>query len=97
MFLAAAAGYFKADGIDLAMTAYASDRMVAEALTSGVTDFALTGFTPATFNFAGKGTMKTIAVRTREKRYYEGTELVATFGSREIPTRVPDEIGRAHV
>ena len=42
LFLAAAAGYFKAEGIDLAMTAYASDRIVAEALASGATDFALT-------------------------------------------------------
>ena len=78
MFLAAAAGYFKAEGIDLAMTAYENDRMVAEALASGATDFALTGFTPAAFNFAGKGTIKAIAARTREKRYYEGTELVVS-------------------
>ena len=75
MFLAAAAGYFKAEGIDLAMTAYESDRTVAEAVASGATDFALTGFAPAAFNFAGKGTIKAIAARTREKRYYKGTEL----------------------
>ncbi len=78
LFLAAAAGYFKAEGIDLAMTAYENDRMVAEALASGATDFALAGFTPAAFNFAGKGTIKAIAARTREKRYYEGTELVVS-------------------
>ena len=78
LFLAAAAGYFKAEGIDLVMTAYETDRMVAEALASGATDFALAGFTPAAFNFAGKGTIKAIAARTREKRYYEGTELVAS-------------------
>jgi hypothetical protein len=76
--LAAAAGYFKGEGIDLAMTAYESDRMVTEALASGVTDFALTGFTPAAFNFAGKSTIKAIPARTREKRYYEGTELVVS-------------------
>jgi NitT/TauT family transport system substrate-binding protein len=78
LFLAAAAGYFKAEGIDLAMTAYESDRTVAEALVSGATDFALTGFAPAAFNFAGKGTIKAIAARTREKRYHEGTELVVS-------------------
>src|SRR5215831_13436883 len=32
----------------------------------------------AAFNFAGKGTIKAIAARTREKRYYEGTELVVS-------------------
>jgi len=78
LFLAAAAGYFKAEGIDLAMTAYESDRTVAEAVASGATDFALTGFAPAAFNFAGKGTIKAIAARTREKRYYKGTELVVS-------------------
>jgi ABC-type nitrate/sulfonate/bicarbonate transport system substrate-binding protein len=68
LFLAAAAGYFKAEGIDLAMTAYENDRMVAEALASGATDFALAGFTPAAFNFAGKGTIKAIAARSRSTR-----------------------------
>ena len=52
--------------------------MVAEALASGATDLALTGFTPVAFDFAGKGTIKAIAARTREKRYYEGTELVVS-------------------
>src|SRR5262245_53434324 len=79
LFLAAAAGYFKVEGIDLATTHYESERMVAEALASGATYFALTGFTPAAFNSAGKGTIKTIAARKREKRYYEGTtELVVS-------------------
>ena len=58
--------------------AYENDRMVAEALASGATDLALTGFTPVAFDFAGKGTIKAIAARTREKRYYEGTELVVS-------------------
>src|SRR6187401_934444 len=35
LFLAAAQGYFKAEGIDLAMTAYDSDKAVAEMLASG--------------------------------------------------------------
>ena len=60
------------------MTAFENGRMVAETLASGVTDFALTGFTPAAFNLAGKGMIKAIASRTREKRYYERTELVVS-------------------
>jgi NitT/TauT family transport system substrate-binding protein len=60
------------------MTAFENGRMVAETLASGVTDFALTGFTPAAFNLAGKGMIKAIASRTREKRYHEGTELVVS-------------------
>src|SRR5215470_16287139 len=78
LFLAAAQGYFKAEGIDLAMTAYESDQMVAETLAAGATDFGLTTFTPAAFNFAGQGLIRAIAAQTREKRGYEGTELVAS-------------------
>jgi NitT/TauT family transport system substrate-binding protein len=78
LFLAAAQGYFKAEGIDLAMTAYESDQTVAETLAAGATDFGLAGFTPAAFNFAGKGLIKAVAAQVREKRYYEGTEIVAS-------------------
>src|SRR4051794_26219117 len=67
LFLAAAEGYFRAEGIELGMTAYDSDQAVAESLAAGTTDFGLTGFTPAAFNFAGKGVIKAIAAQTREK------------------------------
>src|SRR5262247_3748322 len=81
LFLAAAQGYFKAEGIDLGMTAYESDQAVAATLAAGTTDFGLAGFTPAAFNAGGKGLIKAIAAQAREKRYYEGSELVASnFG-----------------
>jgi NitT/TauT family transport system substrate-binding protein len=81
LFLAAAQGYFKAEGIDLGMTAYESDQAVAETLAAGTTDFGLAGFTPAAFNAGGKGLIKAIAAQVREKRYYEGSALVASnFG-----------------
>ena len=54
LFLAAAQGYFKAEGIDLAMTAYESDQSVAETLAAGATDFGLAGFTPAAFNLPAR-------------------------------------------
>ncbi|HKS87564.1 MAG TPA: ABC transporter substrate-binding protein [Pseudolabrys sp.] len=78
LFLAVAQGYFKAEGIDLAMTAYDSDRTVAEAAAAGVTDFGLARFTPAFFNFAGKGLLKAVAAQAREKRGFEGAEIVAS-------------------
>jgi NitT/TauT family transport system substrate-binding protein len=78
LFLAAAEGYFKAEGIDLGMTAYETDRTVAEMLASGATDFGLAAFTPAAFNLAGKGAIKAIAAQAREKRYYEGNEIIAS-------------------
>lgn len=78
LFIAAAQGYFKAEGLDLAMTAYPSPRAVADALGLGATDFGLADFTPAAFNLAGKGAIKAIAAQVREKRTYEGNELVAS-------------------
>jgi len=78
LFLAAAEGYFKAEGIDLAMTAYDSDKTVAEMLASGVTDFGLARFTPAAFDAAGKGLIRAIAAQAREKRDYEGNQIVAS-------------------
>jgi len=78
LFLAVAQGYFKAEGIDLAMTAYDSDRKVAEALAAGVTDFGLARFTPAVFGFAGQGLLKVVAAQAREKRDFEGAEIVAS-------------------
>jgi NitT/TauT family transport system substrate-binding protein len=78
LFLAAAQGYFKAEGIDLAMTAYESDKAVAETLVSGATDFGLGRFTPAAFDAAGKGLIRAVAAQAREKRNYEGNQLVAS-------------------
>jgi NitT/TauT family transport system substrate-binding protein len=105
LFLAAAQGYFKAEGIDLGMTAFESDQMVAEKLAAGATDFGLGGFTPAAFNLAGKGLIKAIAAQAREKRFYEGAEIVAsnfgyakglrTFGDVANKTIAIDALGSA--
>jgi NitT/TauT family transport system substrate-binding protein len=78
LFLAAAQGYFKAEGIDLAMTAYDSDQAVAETLASGATDFGLARFTPTILDAAGKGLVKAIAAQAREKRDYEGSQIIAS-------------------
>ena len=78
LFLAAAQGYFRAEGIDLAMTAYDSDKNVAEMLASGATDLGLARFTPAAFDAAGKGRIRAIAAQAREKRDYEGNQIIAS-------------------
>ena len=78
LFLAAAKGYFKAEGLEVDMTAYASDSDVADALAAGATDLGLAAFTPAAFNHAGRGLIKAIAAQSREKRDYEGNELVVS-------------------
>src|SRR6186713_2256212 len=68
LFMAAAQGYFRAEGIDLAMTAYDSDKAVADMLASGVTDLGLARFTPAAFDAAGKGLIRAIGAGARETR-----------------------------
>ncbi len=78
LFLAAANGYFKAEGLDIEMTAYATPQLVVESLAGGSTDFAVAAFTGAAFNLAGKGAIKGIAAQVREKRDYEGNELIAS-------------------
>lgn len=78
LFIAATNGYFKAEGLDVEMTAYTSPQLVVEALAGGSTDFAVAAFTGAAFNLAGKGAIKAIAAQVREKRDYEGNEIVAS-------------------
>jgi NitT/TauT family transport system substrate-binding protein len=78
LFIAAARGYFKAEGLDVEMTAYPSEEAVAQAVAAGATDFGLATFTPAAFNFAGRGLIKAVAAQVREKRDYEGNDIVAS-------------------
>src|SRR5437879_2866038 len=78
LFIAATNGYFKAEGLDVEMTAYTSPQLVVEALAGGSTDFAVAAFTGAAFNLAGKGAIKAIAAQVREKRDYDGNELIAS-------------------
>ena len=92
LFLAAARGHFKAEGLDLDMTAYASDGDVAQALAGGATDFGLAGFTTAAFTLAGQGKIKAIAAQVREKRDYEGGDLVASNAAYARGLRKPEQI-----
>jgi NitT/TauT family transport system substrate-binding protein len=78
LFLAEAQGYFKAEGLEVDMTAYASDRDVVTALAGGATDLGLAGFTPAAFNFAGRGLIKAVAAQIRERKDVDGNVLVAS-------------------
>lgn len=78
LFLADSQGYFKAEGLEVAMTAYASAPEVAQALAAGATDFGLAAFTATAFALAGSGAIRAIAAQVREKRGYEGNEVVAS-------------------
>jgi NitT/TauT family transport system substrate-binding protein len=78
LFLAAARGYFKAEGIDVAMRAYPSPQAAVQALAEGDADFGLTSFTAAAFELAGQGKIKAVAAQVREERGHEGNEIVAS-------------------
>jgi NitT/TauT family transport system substrate-binding protein len=81
LFIATVKGYFKAEGLELQLGAYNSAHEVVEAVAAGSADFGLTEFTPAAFNLAGQGAIKAIAAQAREKRDFEGAEVVAANGA----------------
>jgi NitT/TauT family transport system substrate-binding protein len=78
LFLAAARGYFKAEGITLDMTAYASDADVVKIMASGGSDFGLATWSIETVKLATEGTFKAVAAQAHEKDGYEGNELVVS-------------------
>ncbi len=93
LFLVAAQGYFKAEGLDVEMTAYPTAQVVVEALAGGATDFGVAEFTGAAFNLAGKGAIKAIAAQAREKSGYEGNEIVASNAAYAKGLRKAEDIG----
>lgn len=78
LFLAAARGYFKAEGLALSMRAYPDATAAVTALGEGATDLALAGFGARAFALAGSGKIKLIAARVREHTGYEGNQIVAS-------------------
>src|SRR5579872_824560 len=81
LFLADAAGYFTAEGLDVDMKAYSTSAAVADAMASGTIDFGLTDFSAATFSLAGAGVVRAVAGQAREKRDVEGNDLVVSLGA----------------
>lgn len=77
LFLAAGKGYFKEEGLDVELKFYTAQQAVS-ALATGEADLAAAEFTPAAFNFAGKGALKAIAAQAREFNGFEGNEIVAS-------------------
>jgi NitT/TauT family transport system substrate-binding protein len=78
LFLAEIQGHFKAEGLDVEMTAYTSDEDVVTALAGGATDLGLAGFTATAFNLGGARKIAAIAAQVREKVDYEGNSIVVS-------------------
>ena len=95
LFLAEIQGYFKAEGLDVEMTAYASDEDVVEALAGGATDLGLASFTAKAFNLAGARKIAAIAAQVREKADYEGNDIVVSNAAFERGQRKLENLGNA--
>lgn len=78
LFLAAARGYFKAEGIEPDMTAYASDGEVVKAMAAGSADIALAHWSIESVKLAKDTGFKAVAAQAREMDGYEGNELVVS-------------------
>src|SRR6185437_250853 len=92
LFLADAAGYFTAEGLDVEMKAYSTSTAVADALAGGKLDSALVDFSAEAFNLAGTGVIKAVAAQAREKRDVEGDDLVASLGAYKAGVRKPENL-----
>lgn len=78
LFIAAARGYFKAEGITVDMTAHATDADVMKAMAGGSVDIALAAWSLETVKLASEGRFKAVAGQAREKDGFEGNEMVVS-------------------
>jgi NitT/TauT family transport system substrate-binding protein len=94
VFLAVARGYFKAEGLELELRAFASANQVGRALAGGVLDFGVAAYTAANFNRAGRGAIKAIAGQARERRGYQGNAVVASNAAYDRGLHQYDDLAR---
>jgi NitT/TauT family transport system substrate-binding protein len=78
LFIADARGYFKAEGLEVEMTAYNSERDMAQAAASGAADFGIAAFNSSAFEYAAEGLIKFVAAQAVEKHGYEGAVIAAS-------------------
>jgi NitT/TauT family transport system substrate-binding protein len=78
VFIAQDKGYFRDAGLDVELKFFDAAQPIAVATTSGDIDFGVTAFTAGLYNLAGKGTLKVIGGRSREKAGYP---LIGYFAS----------------
>lgn len=93
LFIAAARGYFKAEGIALDMTAHASDADVVKAMASGGADIGFANWTVDTVKLASRGAIKAVAGQIREKNGFEGNEIVISAAAYERGLRKLEQVG----
>ena len=70
VFIAAAEGYFAAEGLDASLVYFDAAQPVAVAAVSGDIDVGVTGLTAGFYNLAGKGELRIIGAQSREEPGY---------------------------
>ncbi|HEY7991633.1 MAG TPA: ABC transporter substrate-binding protein [Stellaceae bacterium] len=70
VFVAYDKGYFKGEGLDVALKFFDAAQPVAVAAASGDIDIGVTAFTAGLFNVAGKGAVTVVAGQSREQPGY---------------------------
>ena len=78
IFVAAAEGFFKEEGLDAELVHFQSAQPVAVAVASGDIDFGSTGLTVAFFNLANEGVLKLIGAGTWERPGFQGIGFVVS-------------------
>jgi NitT/TauT family transport system substrate-binding protein len=92
LFVAAEKGYFKQEGLDVALKFFDAAQPISVAVVSGDVDLGLTAFTAGLFNLAGKGGLKVIAAQAKEARGYEGNAILASNAAWEKGLRTLDDL-----
>jgi NitT/TauT family transport system substrate-binding protein len=70
LYVAAAKGYFKEEGLDAELVHFQSAAPIAVAVASGDVDFASTGLTAAFFNLASDGVLRVIGAGASERSQF---------------------------
>ena len=92
LFLAAARGYFKAEGIAPDMTAYASDGDVVKAMAAGSADVAVAQWSIEAVKLAKEAGFKAVAAQVSEREGYEGNEMVVSAAAYDRGIRKLDQL-----
>lgn len=78
VFIAAARGYFAAEGVEPELRFFDAAQPVAVAAVAGDVDIGVTGLTAGFYNLAGKGALRIIGAQSREEPGYHLIAYVAS-------------------
>lgn len=78
VFIAAARGYFAAEGLDVDLRFFDAAQPIAVATVAGDVEVGVTGLTAGFYNLAGKGALRIIGAQSREAPGYHLTAYLAS-------------------